>query len=161
MEKSHVPRVIAWIIPVPGLRCWETSSSEADVAGVVGAFLAFSRVWRTSGLRVIWKNPCPPYYSTMASCSHSPTTDAPSPFPAPPCCNKLNNYMFAEAPLLPSRLLSSHSLPTLFSSQLYNPHIFWTALDPIRYIDINPILHVRKLRIRHVLRNLHKVTCQL
>lgn len=103
-----------------------------------------------------------PCYSMMASCSHSPTADVPSPFPAPPCYNKLNNYVFAEAPLLPSRPLSSHSLPTLFSSQLYNPHIFWTALDPIRYIDIiNPISRVRKLRIRYVLRNLHKVTCQL
>lgn len=88
------------------------------------------------------------YYSMMTSCSHSSTTNAPSLCPTLFCYNKLHNYMFAEAPLPTS---SFPSLPLLFSSQLYNPHIFWTALDPMKYVGIiYPILHIKKLRIREI-----------
>lgn len=48
MERSHACKEIAWIISGSGLRCWmrDFSSSEADVGGIVGAFLAFNRVWK-------------------------------------------------------------------------------------------------------------------
>lgn len=41
MEKSRGHKVIAQIILVPGLKCWERDFFKG---GVVGAFLAFSRV---------------------------------------------------------------------------------------------------------------------
>lgn len=109
--ESLVHNMIAWIISV---LCWDaergTSSSEADVGGVVGAFLAFIRVQRDFWAECDMKEPTPTLITSWwLPVPISPTTNTPSPPSAPPCRNKTPCCWFAEAPSL-----SFPSLPFLF-----------------------------------------------
>lgn len=117
MEKSHEHNMSAWIISVPGFRCWETSSSEADAGGIVGAFLAFSRVWRDFCAECYMKEPTPtpitprwlpvPILLLLMLPHHRQPHLAATRYP---------NCLFAEAPSLPffnCIILVSFGLPLI------------------------------------------------